>query len=169
MRLSSEGCAAGVRDDCSDRFYRVNRLLHHLVSPAADSTAVVRRYRQAASTYIEPDTALILDLTDLAKPRAKKMRYVGLVHDGSEDQLGMGHWGIEVYAHLRDKRILPPALGGYGINDPAVGSEDLQIERVITAVHRDLQGQGVWVADAGLDRLEAYELWLSLPAHFVVR
>jgi hypothetical protein len=158
-----------VRDDCSDRFYQDKRLLNHLVSPRGDLTKAGRGYRQAALPYVEPDTALILDLTDLAKPRARKMRYVDLVRDGSEDKLVMGYWCIEVYAHLKDKRILPLAMEVYGIDDPTVGSENLQIERVVTAVHQDLQGRGVWVADAGLDRLEAYEMWFSLPAHFVVR
>lgn len=158
-----------VHDDCSDRFHRVKRLLNHLVSPEGDLTEAVERYRQAAAPDIAPDTALILDLTDLAKPRARKMPYLDLVRDGSEKKLVKGYWCIEVYAYLPGKRVLPLALEAYGIPDPAVGSENLQIERVVTAVHRDLQGQGVWVADAGLDRLEAYEMWFSLNAPFVVR
>jgi hypothetical protein len=158
-----------MRDACSDRFYRVKRLLNHLVSPEGDLTAAVGRYRQTVSTYVQADTALIVDLTDLAKPRARRMAYVDLVHDGSEDKLVMGYWCIEVYAYLKDKRVLPLALEVYGINDPAVGSENLQIQRVVTAVHQDLRARGIWVADAGLDRGEAYEMWLSLPAHFVVR
>jgi hypothetical protein len=112
---------------------------------------------------------LILDLTDLAKPRAKRMRYLNLVRDGSDNTLVMGYWCIEVYAYLQNKRLMPLAMEVYGIDDPAVGSENLQIERVVTAVHKDLQGKGVWVADRGLDRLEAYEMWFSLNAHFVVR
>lgn len=158
-----------VRDDCSDRFYQVKRLLNHLVSPRADLTAAVRGYRQAVSAHIQPDTALILDLTDLAKPRAQRMQYLALVRDGSEDTLVMGYWCIEVYAYLKDKRVMPLAMEVYGIDDPAVGSENLQIQRVVTAVDRDLQGKGIWVADCGLDRLEAYEMWFSLQAHFVVR
>jgi hypothetical protein len=158
-----------VRDECSDRFHRIKRLLNHLVSPQGDLAAAVRSYRRAVASYIEPDNALILDLTDLAKPRAKRMTYLDLVHDSSEDQLVMGYWCIEVYAYLKDKRVLPLAMDVYGINDPVVGSENLQITRVVTAVHEDLQGQGVWVADAGLDRWEAYEMWFSLGAHFVVR
>ena len=158
-----------VRDDCSDLHHRDKRLLNHLVSPEGDLTAAVGRYRQAARSSIQADTALILDLTDLAKPRARKMPYLDLVHDGSENKLVQGYWCIEGYAYLPDKRILPLALDAYGIPDPAVGSENLQIQRVVTAVHQDLQGQGVWVADRGLDRLEACEMWFSLPAHFVVR
>jgi hypothetical protein len=158
-----------VRDDCSDLFYRDKRLLHHLVSPEGDLTAAVSGYRQAIRRHLPADTALILDLTDLAKPRARRMAYAALVRDGSEDKLVTGYWCIEVYAHLPDKRLIPLAMDVYGIDDPAVGSENLQIERVVTAVHRDLQGQGVWVADRGFDRWETYELWLSLNAQFLVR
>jgi Transposase DDE domain len=158
-----------VRDDCSDSFYRLKRLLNHLASPRGDLKAAVRRYRQAVAGHIAPDTALILDLTDLAKPRARRMAYLDLVRDGSEGQLVKGYWCIEVYAYLPHKRVLPLALEVYGSPDPAVGSENLQIERVVTAVHEDLQGQGLWVADAGLDRLEAYEMWFSLHAQFLVR
>jgi hypothetical protein len=67
-----------VRDDCSDPFHREKRLLNHLGSPEGDLTAAVRRYQQAVAAYVQPDTALILDLTDLAKPRAKKMQYLDL-------------------------------------------------------------------------------------------
>lgn len=161
--------AQWVHDDCSDLFYRDKRLLNHLVSPEGDLTTAVRRYRQAASVHISPDTLLILDLTDLAKPRARKMQYLDLVRDGSENKLVEGYWCIEAYAYLKDKRILPLAMEAYGIPDPAVGSENLQIQRVVTAVHEDLGGRGIWVADRGLDRLEAYEMWFSLNAHFVVR
>jgi len=158
-----------VRDDCSDLFHREKRLLNHLGSSEGDLTAAVRCYRQAVAAYVQPDTALILDLTDLAKPRAKKMPYLDLVRDGSEKELVKGYWCIEVYAYLKGKRVLPLALEAYGIPDPAVGSENLQLARVVTAVHRVLEGQGVWVADCGLDRWEAYEMWFSLHAHFVVR
>jgi hypothetical protein len=67
---------------------RVKRLLHHLVSLEDALTAAVRSYRQPVASYIAPDTPLILDLTDLVRPRAKKMRCVDLVHDGSEE------WGF---------------------------------------------------------------------------
>ena len=158
-----------IRDECTDRFYQAKRLLNHLVSPYGDLTEAVRRYRQSLCPHIEPDTALIIDLTDLAKPRARRMKYLDLVRDGSQGQLVMGYWCIETYAYLKGKRVMPLAMEAYSISDPAVGSENLQIERVVKAVHRDLQGKGVWVGDCGFDRLELYEMWLLLNAHFVVR
>jgi hypothetical protein len=104
-----------VRDDCSDPCYRLKRLLNHLVSPRADLRPAISGYRQATSIHIAPDTALILDLTDLAKPRAKRMPYLNLVRDGSDNTLVMGYRCIEVYAYLQNKRLMPLAK----IDDPA--------------------------------------------------
>ena len=158
-----------VRDPCSDPFYQDKRLLHNLVSPQADLHKAVTAYRQSISRYIEPQTPIVMDLTDLAKPRARKMEYLGLVRDGSEGKVVTGYWCIEVYAHLKRKRVVPLALDVYSIQDPSVGSENLQIERVVEAVNNDLDGNGVWVADRGFDRAELYDMWLSRHCHFVVR
>jgi len=158
-----------VRDPCSDPFYQDKRLLHNLVSPRADLHKAVTAYRQSLSRYIEPQTPIVMDLTDLAKPRARKMEYLGLVRDGSEGKVVTGYWCIEVYAYLKRKRVVPLALDVYSIEAPSVGSENLQIERVVEAVNNDLDGNGVWVADRGFDRAELYDMWLSRHCHFVVR
>ena len=108
-----------IKDDCSDRFYQDKRLLNHLVSPQGNLQKAAVAYRQQMARYVQPDTPLIIDLTDLAKPRAKKMEYLNLVRDGSEGTLVKGYWCIEVYAHLPRKRVVPLALDVYGIDDPA--------------------------------------------------
>ena len=84
------------------------------------SCIMVDSYRQTAAEHIQPDTPIIIDLTDLTKPRAKKMKYIAHVRDGSEHKLVPGYWCVEVYAHLKKKRILPLALDIFSIDDPAV-------------------------------------------------
>jgi len=158
-----------VRDKCSDPFYQDKRLLNNLVSPQADLSGAVGAYRRSLNRYIQPQTPIVIDLTDIAKPRARKMKYLALVRDGSEGKLVTGYWCIEVYAHIKPRRVLPLALDVYSIDDLAVGSENLQIERVVDAVNRDLKGCGIWVADRGFDRLELYEMWFSRNCRFVVR
>ena len=71
-----------IHDECSDIFYRLKRLLNHLVSPHSDLSAVVKAYRQTISKRIQPDTPIVIDLTDLAKPRARKMKYLAHVDTG---------------------------------------------------------------------------------------
>ncbi len=158
-----------IHDDCSDVFYRLKRLLNHLVSPHGDLTAVVKAYRQAIAKRIQPDTPIVIDLTDLAKPRAKKMKYLAYVRDGSEHKLVPGYWCVEVYAHLKRKRILPLAMEAFSIDDPNVGSQNLQIDRTVKAVHKAIDGKGIWVADRGFDGLNSYETLFSLNCNFVIR
>jgi len=160
--------ARWIHDDCSDIFYRLKRLLNHLVSQHGDLTAVVNSYRQTAARHIQPDTPIIIDLTDLAKPRAKRMKYLAHVRDGSEHKLVPEYWCVEVYAHLKKKRILPLALDVFSIDDPAVGSQNLQIDRTTKSVNKVINGKGIWIADRGFDGLNSYETWFSLKCNFVV-
>jgi hypothetical protein len=151
--------ARWIHDDCSDIFYRLKRLLNHLISPCGDLSPMVDSYRQMTARYIQPDTPIIIDLTDLAKPRAKKMKYLADVRDGSEHKLVPGYWCVEVYAHWKKKRILPLALDVFSIDDPSVGSQNLQIERTVKAIKKAVDGHGIWVADRGFDAVSLYEIW----------
>lgn len=161
--------AGWIHDDCADIFHRLKRLLNHLVSPSGSLAAIVDAYRQTAARYIQPDTPIIIDLTDMAKPRARRMKYLALVRDASEKKLVPGYWCVEVYAHLNKKRILPLSLDVFSIEDPAVGSQNLQIYRTVKAVNKVLDGKGIWIADRGFDGLNYYETWFSEKCHFVVR
>lgn len=161
--------ARWIHDDCSDIFYRIKRLTRHLVSARGVLTDAVDAYRALCADYIQADTPIPIDLTDLAKPRARKMKYLARVYDGSEDKLVNGYWCLEVYAQLSKKRILPLALDAFSTDDPAVGSRNLQIDRTVRAVDKALKGKGIWIADCGFDGLELYETWFSLKSNFVVR
>jgi len=48
--------ARWIRDDCSDRFYQLKRLLNHLVSFEGDLSEAIGSYRQFMSRYIQQDT-----------------------------------------------------------------------------------------------------------------
>lgn len=158
-----------IHDDCSDIFYRLKRLLNHLNSPRADLSKVVRAYREQMAGYIEPDTPLIIDMTDIAKPRARRMKYLDQVRDGSENKLVNGYWCIEVYAYAKGKKVIPLSLDVFGIDDPSVGSQNLQIERNIDAINKAFDGNGIWLADRGFDGLNLYEMWFSRKCRFIVR
>src|SRR5438552_540612 len=58
-------------DGCHDRFYRHKRLLNQLKSDHWDHTQVLSEHQRQWATRIDPDTPLIVDLSDLARPRAR--------------------------------------------------------------------------------------------------
>ena len=49
------------------------------------------------------------------------------------------------------------ALDVFSIQDPAIGSQNLQIDKTISSVNRALGGKGIWIADRGFDGLNIYE------------
>jgi len=167
--LSIKNISRWIQDDCSDIFYRIKRLTNHLVSGRVNLSKALQVYRSRCSDYISADTPIAIDLTDLAKPRARKMQYLATVYDGSESKLVKGYWCLEVYAQLKNKRIVPLALDVFSIDDPAVGSRNIRIDRTVKAVNKALDGKGVWIADCGFDGLEVYETWFSAKVNFVVR
>ena len=62
---------------------------------------------------VKDDTPIILDLSDIAKPLAKKMDYLAVVRDGSTGQLVNGYWLVELYASPRGATDrLGPAVAG---------------------------------------------------------
>jgi hypothetical protein len=161
--------ARWIRDECSDRFYQLKRLLNHLVSSEGDLSQAVNSYRQFMSRYIQYDSPILIDITDIAKPRARRMKYLAMVRDGSEDKLVPGYWCVEVYAHLKGKRVVPLAMDVFSIEDPAVNSQNLQIDMTIKVVNEAISNKGVWVGDRGFDALNIYETWFSQKCNFVVR
>ena len=85
------------------------------------------------------------------------MKYLAHVRDGSEHKLVPGYWCVEVYAHLKKKRILPLAMDVFSIDDSAVGSQNLQIDITVKAVNKVIDSKGIWITDSGFDGLNSYE------------
>ena len=61
------------------------------------------------------DSLFIVDLTDLAKPYARKMEYLAFVRDGDKDCLVPGYWCMEVYCLDKDGIIWPVILWPYSL------------------------------------------------------
>jgi hypothetical protein len=70
-----------IHNKCSDRFYTLKRLLNHLTSTRADLALVVTAYHQTIRRFTQPDTSILIDVTDIIKTRARKMKYLKLVYD----------------------------------------------------------------------------------------
>jgi hypothetical protein len=68
-----------IHDDCSDLFYRLKRLLNHLVSPSGDLSAAVAGYREMMAQYIATHMPIVIDIEAIAE------------QDGSEPSIPLGH------------------------------------------------------------------------------
>jgi hypothetical protein len=160
--------AKWIRDNCKDVHHSKKRLLNQL-NNTKQWKRILTNYRKSFTHNIVPGTSLIIDMTDIAKPRAKKMQYIATVRDGSEGNLTKGYWCVEVYAHLNKHITMPLALHTYGIEEPDVYSENKQILNVIKQVNADIDGKGIWIGDRGFDRLNLYEGLFEENTHFIIR
>lgn len=160
--------AKWIRDNCRDIHHRKKRLLNQL-NNNVQWQRISNNYRHSFINKIQPDTPLIIDMTDIAKPRAKRMQYIATVRDGSEGILTKGYWCIEVYAHINNHVTIPLALHTYSIEAPDVYSENKQIINTIKQVNADIDGKGIWVGDRGFDRLNLYKELFEENVHFIIR
>jgi len=158
-----------ITDGCHDPFYRHKRLLNQLKSKDWDHTTVLNSYLQQWAMSIEPDTPLIIDLTDLPRPRGRKLPHIALVRDGSEDRLHYGYWCLEIYADWGQGRIAPLLLDPYSVEAPDVYSENARILAGVDRVLSATGGNGVLVMDAGADRDHLLIPWIDDRRRFVVR
>jgi hypothetical protein len=157
------------QDSCKLPFYRHKRLLNQLKSKDWDHAAVLQSYQRQWASLIQPDTPLIIDLTDLPRPRGRKMPYIRLVRDGSEDRLRYGYWCVEIYAYWGKGRITPLLLHPYSTEAPDVLGENAQILASVDRVLAATAGQGVLVMDRGADRDHLLIPWIDDHRRFVIR
>ena len=72
----------------------------------ADSKSYLKQlwsnYPSLVRRRLDIDSLFIVDLSDLAKPYAKKMENLALVRDGDKGCLVTGYWCMEVYCLDRD-------------------------------------------------------------------
>jgi hypothetical protein len=160
--------AKWVRDNCKDIHHSKKRLLNQL-NNKVQWGRISNNYRRSFIDNIQSDTPLIIDMTDIAKPRARKMQYIATVRDGSGGNLTTGYWCIEVYAHINKHVTIPLALHTYSIEAPDVYSENKQILNTIKQVNADIDGKGIWVGDRGFDRLNLYRELFEENVHFIIR
>ncbi|MGH7178675.1 MAG: transposase [Tepidisphaeraceae bacterium] len=157
-----------VHDRCRQRFWRQKRLLNQINHGKWDQGAVLSVYQRQWGRNVAPDTPLIVDLSDLPRPRARKLKYLSLVRDGSEGSLVNGYWCLEIYARWNKHCITPLLLRPYSSEDPAVFSENAMILRGVDEVFTATEGRGVLVMDRGADRSELLIPWIDADRRFVV-
>ena len=119
--------------------------------------------------FIKDDTPIILDLSDLAKPYAKKMDYLATVRDGSTGELVNGYWLVELYASLSRKNPVPVLLEPFSHQEPEGPGQNPVVIKAIHKIFELTGNRGVLVADRGFDSMIMFEDWLDNKYRFVAR
>lgn len=122
------------------------------------------------SSSIKKSTLLVMDLSDIVKPHAEKMEYLGRVHDGSEGTIGSGYWLCQVVGVENEgSAIIPLYSKLYSHNAPDFESENDEIKRAVSSISSYTENRGVWLLDRGGDRGELYTSLLNEGNAFIIR
>jgi len=114
-------------------------------------------------------TPIILDLSDIAKPLARKMDYLATVRDGSTGQLVNGYWLVELYASVSRKNPVPILMEPFSHEQPFCRGQNPVIIEAVRKVFDLTDGRGVLVIDRGGDAIMLLGDWLDHDYRFVVR
>lgn len=148
---------------------RLDRLEGHLVKNNDFDSKIKDELPESWLPGIQDDMPIILDLSDIAKPFAKKMDYLATVRDGSSKQLVNGYWLVEVYASVSRRNPVPVLLEPFSHEQPCSPGQN---PVVLAAVHKILKltnKHGVLVVDRGFDGSVMFEDWLDNKYRFVAR
>jgi len=147
------------------------RLSRHLGSEHWDMSPLADKMLADAARLVGDDTLIPADLTDLAKPYARKLEGLGHVHDGSDpdERLAAGYAVFEAYARLGRWQLFPLLLEPLKTYAGAPTSENEEILRHVTAIHRATAGKGTWVLDRGFDRRNLFGPLVRKKVAFVAR
>jgi len=123
-------------------------------------------YLGLASRRLDIDSLFVIDLSDLAKPCAKKMENIALVRDGDKGTLVTGYWCMEAYALDKDGILWPLLIWPYSLQAEGVLSENEQVLKALVLLDEYFgEGFGIYIFDRGFDRWNIIEPFLALKRH----
>ena len=113
---------------------------------------------------------IVVDPTDIRKPYAKSMPYLGKVRDGSTGEIVNGYWGcVAVACEPERRRVIPLHQQLWSCSAPGFKSENEQIMSVVDTISEAVGKRGVYVIDRGGDRNTLYYPLLERKLRFIIR
>ena len=148
---------------------RLDRLDYGLVRNNGFDNKVKSELPQIWLPFFKDDTPIILDLSDIAKPLARKMDYLATVRDGSTGQLVNGYWLVELYASISHKNPVPVLLEPFSHNEPESPGQNPIVIEAVGKIFKLAGNRGVLIADRGFDSGIMFDDWLDNKYRFVSR
>ena len=148
---------------------RLDRLENNLNGQSSIDEKIKAALPELWLPMIDDSTPIILDLSDIAKPLAKKMDYLATVRDSSTGQLVNGYWLVEIYASVSRKNPVPILLEPFSHEQPCCRGQNPVIIDAVQRIFELTDKRGVLVVDRGGDARKLLDDWLDNEFNFVVR
>jgi hypothetical protein len=150
----------------------VDRLSDHLADPNWNHGEWAAAVLQQCAQAVQEEDLIPIDGTELAKPYARVMQYVGAVRDASRvgDPIVQGYWCFGAY-HWKPEggSLAPLMLRPWSTRQPMFRSENELFDRWFWTLRQATAGRGIWLIDRGADRPELLASLLRLQPRWIVR
>jgi len=131
--------------------------------------ALRRRVLVCGVRHVGREDLIAVDLSDLAKPYARKMEYLDTVRDGSRKTIGPGYWLYEAWHIDGSGQPLPLQWFPYSTKAPQFISENQEWLNGLWDLMDALGGKGIFMIDRGGDRWTLMRELLKRPQGWIIR
>lgn len=171
---SGECLLSGISRELRLRCKRIHseekRLSYELSSSNWDTTRMYKNHAEVVGKeYVDDETVIALDLTDLNKEHGRVYEHVTMVHDGSRGEVVKGYWAIVIEAIKGKGNHLPLLMRAFSDKAKEYRSQFEEIRKAIETVVKEFGKCGLWVMDRGFDSLRNFLYFQQLGVKFLVR
>jgi len=123
-----------------------------------------------AAGRVRAETLIVVDISDIQKPYAKRMPYLARVRDGDTGEIGQGYWScVAIACEPQSRRVIPLHRRLWSAEAPDFVSENEELLEAIRTISERTQKRGIYVLDRGGDRIELFNPLLDGKLRFIVR
>jgi hypothetical protein len=151
--------------------YVVKRFSRNLAAQTWHPATLHDQLLYGHAAFVRDDTPVYIDLSEIAKPHAKKMAKLTTVRDASDPgkRLVKGYWLFEAYAEPSPGVLVPLLLRVFSPRERRFLSQNKVVLDHLAALHQALEGRGIFILDRGFDARRLLDALLEMKQRFLVR
>ncbi len=163
--------ARTVRERSTGFFHVLKRFCRHLGNPAWDPRVLHAEVLEHNAAWVYQDTPVMIDLSEVAKPHARRMPHLCTVRDASspDKHKSPGYWLVEAYAEPSRGHLVPLLLVLFSTRQRQFVSQNHVVLTALERLHTVLGGRGIFLFDRGFDARAFLEPLLDWRRRFVLR
>jgi hypothetical protein len=151
--------------------YVAKRFSRNLASAEWHPQTLHDQLLERHARFVSDDTPIYIDLSEIAKPHAKKMPKLCKVRDASdtEKRLVKGYWLFEAYAEPSHGQLVPLAFAIFSPRQRKFISQNKVVLDHLEALNKALEGRGIFIMDRGFDGRRYLDALLEMEQRFILR
>ena len=163
--------ARSLRETPTRFLYVLKRFSRQLGSKAWDTRVLHTEVLERNAAWVYPNTQVMVDLSEIAKPYARRMPHLCTVRDASskDKHKTKGYWLVEAYAEPSPGRIVPLLLVLFSTRQRRFLSQNHVVLEALKRLHDLLGDRGIFLFDRGFDARTFLHPLLDWQRRFVVR